>query len=200
MEINSLKVLCTSVPGRYASALFKEGERTCCLDNILNNFESLVIFLKNNRQIGKLLMSHAINQKDLDKGWLAVGAHLSFCPVFSSFIRQLAKNRRFPIFYRIKHIFCIALSKYKNKRNVFVSSAYELLPEQRGEVAGIVSKLFKEKPIISYKINPKLLGGIRISSEEIVYDASLLTQLKQLSSYLKNINVKEYLENESKSY
>ena len=109
MEINNLKVLCTSIPGRYAIALFKEGEKLGCLDKIKENFEALVTFLKNNKQTGKLLTSHAINQRDLDKGWLAVSAHLSFCPVFSSFVRQLAKNRRFPIFQRIKHIFLSSL-------------------------------------------------------------------------------------------
>ncbi len=189
MEVNSLKVLCTSLPGRYALALFNEGKKAGCLDEITDNFKKLEIFFSKNKAIGKLLTSKCISDKELDNGWLAVATHLSFCPVFTSFLREVGQNRRFNILNKIKYVYRVAFSKYKNKRSVAVTTAVELLPEQQKRVENIISRLFSEKTMVVYKINPNILGGVKISSEEKVYDASVQAQLKQLTKFLNNVKV-----------
>lgn len=189
MDVNSLKVLYTSLPGRYANALFKEGKKASCLDEISENFTKLESFFKNNPSLKKLLAGYSLNKKDLDSGWLALGNYLSFCPVFLNFIRQVVQNKRFDLMSRIKYVFNVALAKYKNSRRVVVSSVVDLLPEQKQRVESLIKRAFKEKVIISYKISPKILSGIKISSEELVVDASGLSQIKQLSSFYKNLKV-----------
>jgi F-type H+-transporting ATPase subunit delta len=186
VDINNLTVLCTSVPGRYALALFNEGKRSGCLDEIFDNFQRLETFFDDNPQIKKLLMNRCIDYKDVDEGWLAVSSHLSFCPVFVSFVRQVGQNRRFDIFERIKYIYRVAIAKYKDKRSVTVISAVELLPEQKDVAEKIISKLFSKKTIITYGVDPSVLGGIRIVSEETIYDATVYAQLKQITKYLKS--------------
>ncbi|MDR0695751.1 MAG: ATP synthase F1 subunit delta [Holosporales bacterium] len=191
MNLNNLNVLFTSLPGRYAKALFCEGKKTGCLDDISGNFEKLGTFFKNNLQLRKLLTSDCLNKKDLDSCWLTVGEHLSFCPVFIAFTRQLVANRRFGILNRIQHVFGVAFAKYKNKRSVIVSSVVELLPEQKERVENIIAKAFKEKAIIRYKVNEKILAGIKIASEELVIDASAAAQLEQLSRFYKTIGIED---------
>ena len=190
MDINSLKVLFTSIPGRYAYALFNEGKKSSCLDEIFENFKKMYVFFNNNPSLRKLLTSNCLNKKDVSKGWISIGEHLSFCPVFLSFIREVVENRRFAIVNKIKYIYNVALAKHKNKRNVTVSSAVELLPEQKQRIEKLIAKAWKEKAIINYKINEKILGGIKVSSEELVVDASVFAQLKQVSSHLKSIKIK----------
>ena len=189
MDINSLKVLLTSLPGRYAKALFLEGKREKCLDEISGNFDRLETFLSKKISLKKLLTSYCMNQKDLTNGWIALGDSLSFCPVFTSFMRTLIENRRFDLFAKVKYVFHVALTKYKNRRKVKVSTAVELLPEQKKNVEAILSHLFKEKSLITYKINEKLLGGIKISSEELQIDASVAAKLRQLSKFYKNLKI-----------
>lgn len=189
MNVNSLKVLFTSLQGRYAKALFLEGKRNACLDEIFENFLKLDTFFKNNQSIQKLLTSHSVNQKDLDAGWLALGDYLSFCPIFLNFIRQVIENKRFNLINKIKYVYGVAFAKYKNSRNVVVSSAVELLPEQKKKVEGLIFRVFKEKVIVKYKVNEKILAGIKISSEEMVVDASAFSQVKQLSHFYKNLKI-----------
>ena len=195
MNVNSLKVLFTSLQGRYAKALFAEGKKAACLDEIFENFSKLEIFFKNNPEIKKLLTGHSVNQKDLDAGWLALGNHLSFCPVFLNFIRQVVENKRFDLINKIKYVYNVAYAKYKNSRNVVVSSAVELLPEQKKKVENLILKAFKEKVIIKYKINEKILAGLKISSEEMVVDASAFAQVKQLSRFYKSLKIEGRNEN-----
>lgn len=165
------------------------GKKEACLDAIFDNFSKLETFFKNNPSIKKLLTSYCMNKKDLDSGWLAVGDYLSFCPVFLNFVRQVVENRRFNIINRIKHIFNVAFAKYKNRRNMIISSAVELLPEQKERLKQLVEKAFKEKTIVRYKINEKILGGIKIASEELVLDASVRAQVKQLKDFYKDLKL-----------
>ena len=189
MDVNSLKVLFTSLAGRYANALFCEGKKEACLDEIFENFLKLDVFFKNNPSIKKLLTSYCMNKKDLDSGWLSIGNYLSFCPVFLNFIRQVVENKRFDLINKIKYIYNVAFAKYKNRRNVTIFSAVELLPEQKQRIENLVIKAFKEKLIINYKINEKVLAGIKIASEELVVDASAFAQIKQLSHFYKNLKI-----------
>jgi F-type H+-transporting ATPase subunit delta len=181
--------LFTSLAGRYAKALFNEGLKTECLEPIFDNFAKLEIFFKNNQSLKKLLTSGCLSVNDLDIGWNAVGDHLSFCPVFLAFIRQVVANRRFNIMNRIRHVYTVAFAKHKDMRNVVISSVVELLPEQKERAKKLVAKLFSEKAIITYKINEKILAGIKISSEEVAIDASAFAQLKQLSKFYKNLKI-----------
>lgn len=190
VDVNSLKVLFTSLPGRYARALFLEGKKESCLDEILDNFVRLGVFFKNNPSIKKLLTSYCMNQKDLDNGWLAVGNYLSFNPVFLAFVRQVVLNKRFEIINKIEYIFNVAFAKHKNRRNVIIFSAVELLPEQKTKLESLVERAFKEKSIVKYKIDKNILGGIKVSSEELIVDASYYAQLKQLSKFYKNLKLK----------
>ncbi len=190
MNVNSLKVLLTSLPGRYTCALFNEGKKSDCLDEILENFDKLDTFFKSNQSVKKILTSSCINEKELHKGWIALGEHLSFCPVFLSFVRQVVSNNRFDIINKIKFIYNVALAKHRNKRDVVVSSAVALLPEQKKRLEKLIVKAMPEKTIIKYKIDENILGGIKIRSEELVIDASSLSKIKQLAHYLKSSKIK----------
>ncbi|MDR1034401.1 MAG: ATP synthase F1 subunit delta [Holosporales bacterium] len=184
-----MKVLFTSLPGRYAHALFAEGKRSSCLDEILSNFEKLGKYFQNDRQAKKLMTSCFLSKKDLNACWNTLGQYLGFCPVFLSFIRQVVKNHRFNIIKRIKYIYQVALAKYRNKRSVTVLSAVDLLPEQKDRIEKLVYIALNEKIIINYDVDERILGGIKLRSEELDIDISLASQLKQLVKYFKSIRL-----------
>ncbi|MDR3031046.1 MAG: ATP synthase F1 subunit delta [Holosporales bacterium] len=190
MDANSLKALCTSLPGRYAAALFREGKKINCLDEIIKNFQDMDIFFNKNPSIKKLLTSHCLDEKDMASGWISLGKYLSFCPVFLAFMRNVIRNGRFNIIKTITYIYDVAFAKYKNKRNVMVYSAVDLLPEQKTRLEEIIKKAFREKTSVFYKVSDKILGGIKISSEELVIDASASVQIQQVSDFMKKIRIK----------
>ena len=191
MNINNLKVLLTSLPGRYASALFAEGKKTESLHEILENFQTLEVFFEHNVSLKKFLTNSCSSEKELDSAWVTIGEKLSFCPVFLSFVREVVKNHRFSLFGNIRHIFYIALAKHHNKRDIAIVSVVDLLPEQKQRIEKILEAIVSAKAIIRYEIDESLVGGILIKSEEIVIDASVAAQLKQLSCCLKNEKIKD---------
>jgi F-type H+-transporting ATPase subunit delta len=190
VDINSLKVLFTSLPGRYAHALFNEGKKSSCLEEISEDFSKLDKYFSENIQVRKLMTSCLLNKRDLHDCWISLGQYLSFCPVFLSFIRQVIANQRFGVMKKIRYIYQVAFAKYKNRRIVTVLSVVELLPEQKGRIEKLIYKALDEKVIIKYDIDERILGGIKLRSEELDIDVSFSSQLSQLAKYFKNMKLR----------
>jgi F-type H+-transporting ATPase subunit delta len=184
MNNNNLKALFTSLPGRYARALFNEGQRSNCLDEIINNFETIDLFFRNNTVTKNLLTNCFLKAKDLRDCWLIVGNHIGLHQCFLSFMVQIIANHRFKFFKNMQYIFLIAVSKHKNRKNISVSSAVTLSKEQKVRIEKLIYSTINEKIIISYEIDEGMLGGIKLRSEEMDIDVSTATKLRQLSSYL----------------
>jgi F0F1-type ATP synthase delta subunit len=92
-------------------------------------------------------------------------------------------------------VYTVAFTKYKNERSVVISSVLKLAPEQKSRIEKLIVGIFNEKTTIRYKINEKILAGIKISSEELVIDASALAQIKQLSEFYRNLRIGTVYEN-----
>ncbi|MDR1365295.1 MAG: ATP synthase F1 subunit delta [Holosporales bacterium] len=193
VDISSLNVLYASVPGRYARALFNEGKAAGCLHEIFDDFEKLCVFFKEQPSVKKWLTGGCVNVSNLDAGWEIVGGHLALCRIFRAFIRQVVYNRRFNIIGKIRYVFNVAIAKYRGMRNVIVSSTVELSPDQKARIEKLISDAFDERAIIRYKINEKILAGIKIASEEVIVDASAMAKLRQLLAYYRNLRASSTL-------
>jgi F-type H+-transporting ATPase subunit delta len=184
MNANNLQVLFTSIPGRYARALFVAGKKADCLDEILEDFDKIASLCNGNRQAKKMLAGNFLNKKELDKSWISIGKSLSLCRIFLSFIGQVSLNKRFAVIGKIEHIYRLALENHRKQRGVTVLSCVELSAKQKKSAESIVAKVVGNGAIISYSIDKEILGGVKIIAEGLVIDASLASQAKQMSQYL----------------
>jgi F-type H+-transporting ATPase subunit delta len=67
------------------------------------------------------------------------------------------------------------------RRSVVVESATELSPAERQKVEDGLAKDHGSKLTIEYKINPELLGGLRIKVGDDVLDGSVQGRIDRLS-------------------
>ena len=185
----NLDVLFTSLQGRYAKALFAEGRRNDCLDEISEDFATLEDFLNANHSLSRLLTGGFWNKNDLDSVLVLLGERLSFCTVFLNFVRLVVYNERPNLLSKIRRIYDTAYLKYKNVCNVIVYSVIKLKVTQKRKIEKLICKLFNEDITVSYEIDKSLLAGIRISADGIVVDASAITQIRQLESFCKDCKV-----------
>jgi len=66
-------------------------------------------------------------------------------------------------------------------QNIVVTTAIELTPEARGEVDSAVSKLTGESDVnYETKVDPQIIGGVRIAINGRVYDATVSAKLEKL--------------------
>jgi len=66
-------------------------------------------------------------------------------------------------------------------QNIVVTTAIELTPEARGEVDFAVSMLTGESQVnYETKVDPQIIGGVRIAINGRVYDATVSAKLEKL--------------------
>lgn len=68
------------------------------------------------------------------------------------------------------------------RRTARVESAIQLAPELQTEVRNSLARLYGPGIIISFMMNPKLIGGMRIQVGSDVYDGSVHGRLAQLEN------------------
>ena len=179
-----LDVLYSSLQGRYAKALFDEGVKNGELEQIKDNFESIISFFESHKGIHRSLVVSLFD------------GQLPLCQTFSNFMRVVAGNDRMNIFSKIKYVYDLAFNKYTNRRDVTIYSVIELKEPQKNTLEALISKFFTEDVAVKYEIDENLLGGIKIVSDGKVIDASVATQVRQLEDFCKEIKLERLYENQ----
>jgi F-type H+-transporting ATPase subunit delta len=67
------------------------------------------------------------------------------------------------------------------RRTVVVESATQLTPAESQQIVAGLAKQYGDKLTIQYKINPELLGGLRIKVGDDVLDGSVQGRIDRLS-------------------
>lgn len=75
--------------------------------------------------------------------------------------------------------------KYSKKQSGIKTIEVETVSELDKKTKSKIEKVFGEDSEITEKINKDLLGGIKIKVDDMVYDASLKTQLNKLKQFLQ---------------
>ena len=106
-------------------------------------------------------------------------------PLFSNFLRVLAKHGRLDLLQGIRRQAEIELERRAGKKRVSVSSATELSAELLASIKSSLTTSLGLEPILETRIDPSLIGGLVIRVGDTVYDGSLKTQVKQLRVRLR---------------
>jgi F-type H+-transporting ATPase subunit delta len=106
-------------------------------------------------------------------------------PLFTNFLRVLAKHGRLGLLQGIRRQAEIELERRAGKRRVSVSSAVELSAESLASIKSSLTASLGCDPILETRIDPSLIGGLVIRVGDSVYDGSLKTQVKQLRVRLR---------------
>ncbi len=191
----NLDILYTSLQGRYAKALFLEGEKNSCLSAITEDFTKLENLFFKNHHLKKLLSSSSLEKIVSNELWETVGKELSFCPSFLRFMQVVSNNARLKLINKIRYVYDIAYKQYTNTQDVVIYSTTEFSSIQRKKLEKLLAKFFTGKISVHYEIDEKLLAGIKISSGGTVIDASVVTQIRQLENFCKEKNLEGEYEN-----
>ena len=101
-----------------------------------------------------------------------------------NFARLLVANGRMGLAADIERQFASERAKMEGRREVSVTSAFELSDAQRDDIAGKVSKRLGAEVDLSVSVDPALIGGVVIRAGDLVIDASLRGRLAQLGQSL----------------
>ncbi len=171
------------ISGRYAAALFDLALEKNCLDKIYDDIKLVYGSIADDKELMAVLNHPRINGDDkfniLNK---AFSENVSEDVI--GFFSVIFKKNRENELLNILSAFIKRAEDYKGLAYATVESAYKLSDETLERIEQKLSNNLNKQVKAEAKVNPELLGGLKISVCGHVIDSTIKTQIENLRKQL----------------
>ena len=175
----------TDVAARYAQALFdlaKDQGAVAAVEADLRSFKSMHA---ESADLRLLLASPAFGAEDKGKGLDAVAAKAGFTPLTRKFIGLMAANRRATALPAAITAFEALAAAARGAVAAEVTTAVALTAAQQKGLQAALRQALGKDPEITTRVDPQILGGLKVRVGSRLYDASVRSKLDSLRFALK---------------
>lgn len=163
----------------YSAALFGLSLESGCEDEIYDGIELLCQILTETPELKEFLKSYGISREVRLK--TVKDAFESKLPEYIvSFVCLLCENDEISILDDCIDEYKKLYNRSKSFINAVVTSAAELTGEEKTKLQSALEKRMKSHIKIDYRIDPSLLGGLKVESEGIMLDGSLTGRIRNM--------------------
>jgi F-type H+-transporting ATPase subunit delta len=173
------------VGSRYAQALFDLAQEQKQVSAVEADLKSLKAAIADSKDLRTLLGSPAFSTDDKAKGLVGVGAKAKFNMTTLKFLGLLASNGRAAALPAVIDAFARLSAAARGAVSAEVTTAVPLTPAQSKGVAAALRQSLGKDPEITTRIDPAILGGIKVKVGSRLFDASLKSKLDSLKFALK---------------
>ncbi len=167
----------------YANALIELSLSNNVLNEIEDNFKTLVLAIKENPDFMKVITYPLIKTKDKKKSIKDVCNNMN--ELFVNFLYVLIDNNRINDLFVIYKEFCKIIDQNNNRLTVDVISAVKLSKNEIDNLSIKLSAYFNNKKInINPLIDKTLIGGIKVISDGKSIDLSVIGKLNNLKEQI----------------
>lgn len=171
------------VAKRYAQALFQTALKYNIISSVEDDLGGIVSLLINNRKFRTLIMSPEVSREEKLKFIDRLFSDRITATTMSALRLLLEKNREMEIEW-VQREFVRLRRKHENVLFATITSSEALEPDQRQKLVAKFEQLTGMRLEPEYRIDPHLLGGVRIAYDNYVLDGSLRGELRRLRERL----------------
>jgi len=175
----------SNVGGRYAQALFDLANEQNEVAAVEADLKSLKAAIADSRDLRVLLASPAFSAEDKGKGLGAIAQRAGLRPTTQKFIGLLAANGRAAALSAVITAFERLSADARGVVAAQVVTALPLTDAQAKGVAQALRQALGKDPEIETRVDPSILGGIKVRVGSRLFDASLRSKLDSLKFALK---------------
>jgi len=175
----------TEVGDRYAQALFDLALETGRLDAVRADVVSLKTAWTESADLRRLATSPVISTADQAKGLVAVATQAKFEKNTINFLGLLAQNGRARDLGAVVAGFERLYAKHAGIVAAEVVSAQPLDAKQLAAIKTALNASLGKAPELTTRVDPSILGGLKVKVGSKLFDASLKTKLDQMKFALK---------------
>jgi len=168
-----------AIAQRYAGALY-ELANPQWLDAVAGDLKTFADALEAVPELRRVTNSPVLARAAQEKAVLAVMADLGIGDLVRRFVGTLARNRRLDAFPAIAREYRAMLAEARGETVAEVVSAVALSPARVSELETKLRAAAGRKVTLDLKVDPQLLGGLKVKVGSRLVDASLQGQLKRL--------------------
>lgn len=173
------------VGGRYGQALFELALEAGALAAVEGDLKALKAAHGESADLRRLLRSPGFTSDDKAKGLDAVAAAGNAHPLTRKFLGLLARNRRASALPAVADALARLAAKHRGTVSAEVVSAAPLSDIQLANLTAALRQALGRDPEIATRVDPGLLGGLKVKVGSRLYDSSLKTRLNQMKFALK---------------
>jgi F-type H+-transporting ATPase subunit delta len=175
----------TDVGARYAQALFDLAKDDKKIATVEADLKSLKTMAAESADLRTLLNSPGFSAEDKAAGLAGLAAKAKFNPLTVKFLAFLAAQRRANALLSVVTSFEALAAKERGAISADVVTAIPLSAAQAKGVAAALRQALGKDPEISTRVDPSILGGIKVRVGSRLFDASLKSKLDSLKFALK---------------
>ena len=175
----------TEVGIRYARAAFDLALETKSLDKVLADLANLKALLLSSQELRTFTGSLVYRSKVKLAGLLAVAKSLKLTPLTVKLLGVLADNGRLDQLLPMITAFNNRYAAYTGVVTADVTSAVALTDAQLSSLKTTLAQTLGQQPQVNTRVDPAILGGLKVRVGSRLFDASLKTKLDSLKFALK---------------
>ena len=175
----------SNVGGRYAQALFDLASDEKQVAAVEADLKSLKKALAESRDLRAMIGSPAFSAEDKGKGLAAIAERAEFNTTTKKFLGFLSAQRRAAALPSIITSFQALSAAYRGVVSAQVTTAVALTAAQSKGLQAALRQALGKDPEIETRVDPSILGGVKVRVGSRLYDASLKSKLDSLKFALK---------------
>lgn len=175
----------TEVGERYAQALFDLADETGALEAVRADLKSLRAAWGESADLRRLATSPVIAADDQHKGLVAIADKAKFNKTTRNFLGLLAQNGRARDLTAVIAGFEALYAKKTGIVAAEVVTAQALSAAQMKSIQSALRGALGKDPELTARVDPAILGGLKVKVGSKLFDASLKTRLDQMKFALK---------------
>ncbi len=175
----------SNVGGRYAQALFDLASDEGQVTAVEADLKSLKAALADSKDLRVLVGSPAFSAEDKGKGLVAIAVKAKFNMTTIKFLGLLASNGRADLLASVITSYEALAAKARGAVSAQVTTAVALSAAQSKGLAAALRQALGKDPEIETRVDPAILGGIKVQVGSRLFDASLKSKLDSLKFALK---------------
>jgi F-type H+-transporting ATPase subunit delta len=175
----------SDVGDRYALALFELAKDESSLATVEGDLKALKAMRAESRDLATLIASPGFSAADKGAGLAAIASRAGFHDTTRKFLGLVAANGRASALPAIISAFERRAAAERGAVSAEVTTAQPLTSAQTQSLAAALRQALGKDPEIETKVDPALLGGLKVKIGSRLYDASLKSKLDQLKFALK---------------
>jgi F-type H+-transporting ATPase subunit delta len=173
------------VASRYARALYDVVKESDTLNEAVSELRILSEMFSETSEFKEWIGSQTVRATDKAAALKQALQGQKLSPAIASFIYLLAERQRLPLLAQITEGFQEELDKASGLCRGNVRSASALGQDERESIEKIVNKVINKKVIMSYKVDPTIIGGLIAEVGSYTFDDSLESHLRRMNEDLK---------------
>jgi len=175
----------SDVGERYAQALFElasDQHETAAVEADLKRLKAMIA---ESRDLKLLIASPAFDAEAKQRGLTAVAEAAGLAATTRKFVGLVAANRRASALLAMIAAFERLAAEARGAISAEVTTALPLTDAQRSALADALRAALGKAPEIETRVEPAILGGVKVRVASRLYDASLKSRLDSMKFALK---------------